>query len=228
MPVWTVAIETVATAGSVALLCGDELHTEHVLPPALRSAKTLAAAVRSIWTEAGRPPVSLVAVAKGPGSFTGLRVGVITAKALAYAWGAQLIGVNSLDSVAAQAPTATRPGDLLDVILEAQRQELFVASFQALESRQWERKMTDIVTPVEKWLPNVPQLVSGPPLKKLREKIPDPVQIAPEATWNPTAATVGRLAIQQQRAGAADELWTLVPHYIRPTYADEKRGQTHG
>ena len=96
MTAWTLALETVATAGSVALLQGDTLHSERQLPPAARSARTLTAVIQDLWNVAGKPKIQLIGVASGPGSFTGLRVGITTAKTLAFAWNAKLIGINTL------------------------------------------------------------------------------------------------------------------------------------
>jgi tRNA threonylcarbamoyladenosine biosynthesis protein TsaB len=227
---WTVAIETVATAGSVALLrhdnYGEELAAEMILPADTRSAKTLAAAIQKIWHEAGKPPIELVAVANGPGSFTGLRVGVITAKTLAYAWQSQLLGVNTLDAIAAQVPVENTASGKLHVVLEAQRQELFIATFQAVfhggESGRWERTGPDAIISTSDWLTNLQhEQVAGPALKKLREKLPSTVTAAADNLCHPHAATVARLGRERQQAGAADELWTLLPHYLRVSYAEE-------
>jgi len=83
------ALETSDTAGSAALLDGERLLAEKLLAQGQRSARALAPAVRELLTDAGWQPkdVELVAVTVGPGSFTGLRVGVTTAKAFAYAAG---------------------------------------------------------------------------------------------------------------------------------------------
>ncbi len=223
-PEWTIAIETVATAGSVALLQGDTLIAETILPAETRSAKTLAAAIQKIWHAAGKPPIALVAVANGPGSFTGLRVGVITAKTLAYAWQAHLLGVNTLDAIAAQVPVENGPGSQLHVILEAQRQELFLATFRASETGRWERIAPDEIIATTQWLAHLQQEhVAGPALKKLREKLPPTVHIAADNLCHPQAKTVAQLGRERQHAGAADELWTLVPHYVRVSYAEEAK-----
>lgn len=223
---WTVAIETVATSGSVALLrhdnYGEELAAQTMLPADTRSAKTLAAAIQKIWHAAGKPPIELVAVANGPGSFTGLRVGVITAKTLAYAWQAQLLGVNTLDAIAAQIPVENTANGKLHVVLDAQRQELFVATFQALETGHWKRTAPDAIISTSDWLANLQhEQVAGPALKKLREKLPSTVTAAADNLCHAHAATVARLGRQRQQAGAADELWTLLPHYLRVSYAEE-------
>lgn len=229
MPLWTIAIETVATAGSVALLRDDELVAEAALPPESRSARTLAAAVQNLWLAAGKPAISLVAVAKGPGSFTGLRVGVTTAKALAYAWQATLLGVNTLDAIAAQCAPSK---GLLDVILDAQRQELFVARFQSLKTGNenavypWQRLADDAIVLSQDWLGGLsPQTqVAGPALAKLRNRLLESVSVIPESVWHPRAETIARLARCAHLSGAVNELWTLVPHYGRVSYAEEKAG----
>lgn len=219
---WTVAIETVATAGSVALLQGDTLIAETILPAETRSAKTLAAAIQKIWHTAGKPPIQLVAVANGPGSFTGLRVGVITAKTLAYAWQAQLLGVNTLDAIAAQVPVVNGSSGKLQVVLEAQRQELFLATYQALVNGHWERTAPDAIITTADWLANLQtEHVAGPALKKLREKLPPAINVAADNLCHPQAKTVAQLGRERQQTGAADELWTLLPHYLRVSYAEE-------
>ncbi|HBO44409.1 MAG TPA: tRNA (adenosine(37)-N6)-threonylcarbamoyltransferase complex dimerization subunit type 1 TsaB, partial [Planctomycetaceae bacterium] len=85
------AIETTERVGTVALSEGDRLVVQRSLDAGQRSAQSLAPAVVQTLADAGWKPedVELVAVTVGPGSFTGLRVGVTTAKTFAYGVGAQ-------------------------------------------------------------------------------------------------------------------------------------------
>ncbi len=224
---WVLAIETVATAGSVALCRGGDLQEARVLPPESRSARTLAAAVRDVWQTAGRPAISLVAVASGPGSFTGLRVGITTAKALAYAWAAKLVGVSTLDAIAAGVEglgVGGRESVTLQVVLEAQRKELFVGVYEDLAGR-WSRTATDRIVGVDGWLQTLTpgMLVCGSPLHKLRDRLPADVEVAPETTWHSHATSVGLMGRAKHQAGASDELWSLAPNYLRPSYAEEKK-----
>src|SRR5688572_22548430 len=103
------AIETTTFTGSIALLDEDRIVAEARLPDELRSAQSLAPAIQTLLSHAGWPvnSLNLIAVAQGPGSFTGLRVGVTTAKTLAYALEAEVLGVDTLDVVAAQAQPIT-------------------------------------------------------------------------------------------------------------------------
>ena len=126
------AIETSGRHGSVATLCGgvdgSRLIHQIALGGEQRTAQALAPAIQSLLRESDWSPssVELVAVAVGPGSFTGLRIGVTTAKAFAYAVGAEVIGINTLVALAHQSPALNGP---LWAVLDAQRQELFAAKF---------------------------------------------------------------------------------------------------
>src|SRR5690606_34842805 len=97
-------------AGSVALLDDGKLIDARRLPDRPRSAATLAPALDELFQSTGIAParIGAVAVATGPGSFTGLRVGVATAKMLAYAVGAKIVGVDTLEVIAQQAPEDCR------------------------------------------------------------------------------------------------------------------------
>ena len=115
------ALETSGSSGSVAALDEGRLIVERPLAAGSRSAQSLAPGIDSLLAEVGWlvGGVDLVAVTQGPGSFTGLRIGVTTAKALAYAGETQVIGVNTLEVIARQAAAprsddrAARSGRLL-------------------------------------------------------------------------------------------------------------------
>src|SRR5687768_12135976 len=100
------ALETSGLSGEVALLEGERVIAEQWLDPGQRTARSLAPGMKQILQTAGWQPrdVQLVAVTIGPGSFTGLRVGVTAAKTLAYAVGCEVMGVDTLEVIAAQAP----------------------------------------------------------------------------------------------------------------------------
>jgi tRNA threonylcarbamoyladenosine biosynthesis protein TsaB len=221
------AIETSGYHGSVALLTaaddGVQLVNQTALTGDQRTAAALAPALRQLLREADWPPASieLVAVAVGPGSFTGLRIGVTTAKTFAYAAGASIVGVDTLDVLAAQA----RPSDAcLCSIMDAQRQELFAARFQNVGSH-WKKVSETSIVAQDSWLAQLRQgeCVIGPALRKLAPRLPPGVVSAPDDVWEPTAETVGRVAWHAYQAGHRDDLWKLMPNYYRPSAAEEKR-----
>jgi tRNA threonylcarbamoyladenosine biosynthesis protein TsaB len=224
-PVRILAIETSGRDASLALrvACdGDgaaRLVGEVAVTGPERTAQILAPRLNELLQSTGWPAttIRLVIVAVGPGSFTGLRIGVTTAKTLAYAVGAEVIGVNTLAVIACQAPRSAAP---LWVVMDAQRQELFAAKFDG------ERKPigeTQILAQAE-WLSALApgDRVTGPGLKRMRPLLPTGVEVVDESHWQPKAAAVGQLGWRDYRAGRRDDLWKLVPLYYRPSAAEEK------
>jgi tRNA threonylcarbamoyladenosine biosynthesis protein TsaB len=219
------AIETTAFTGSIALLEDDRVIAESRLPDELRSAQSLAPAIESLLANTGWPvsTLNLIAVAQGPGSFTGLRVGVTTTKTLAYAIGAEVMGIDTLEVLAAQAgesPARIHP------VLDAQRGQLFTAAFTWSEGQAFPlRQSATAIADLSPWLAGLQRddVVIGPVLTKLHSQIPDMVVRADSARCDPQAATVGRLAFRDYHAGRRDDLWKLVPHYHRLSAAEEKK-----
>lgn len=222
-----IAIETSGRHGSVAALRGEAERAELIGQIALgderRTAQALAPALRELLTQLDWTPqsVELVAVAVGPGSFTGLRIGVTTAKTFAYAVGASSIGVNSLAVIAAQAPASPAP---LWAALDAQRQELFVAKFVADEGRSMPIDCETTIVSRDLWLSQLKagDRVSGPPLGTIRTTLPDSVVVLPEELWQPMAAAVGQIGWRAYQSGRRDDVWKLVPRYYRKSAAEEK------
>ncbi|REK19529.1 MAG: tRNA (adenosine(37)-N6)-threonylcarbamoyltransferase complex dimerization subunit type 1 TsaB [Planctomycetota bacterium] len=217
------AIETIETAGSVALLDGQHLVAETRLDASRRSARTLAPGIHDLLFGAGWTPreVELVAVATGPGSFTGLRIGVTTAKSFAYATGCGAVGVNSLLAIAERMPAATAA---FHVVLDAQRNELFVGDFtRAADGRLSGEETTRIVT-AEAWIAELPAgaIVTGPGLTKWAQRLGGKAILVEESLWHPTASAVGRLGLAGQQGGGRARPLELVPRYFRRTAAEEQ------
>lgn len=181
--------------------------------------------------------IELVAVSVGPGLFTGLRVGVVTAKSLAYSIGAELIGVNTLETIAAQTIEAMdNQSEIHNVnrvvrpVLNAQRKQLFCGRYIAGAESNWaiDQSKPDEILDRKEWInglqPN--DVVSGlglaPVVEQVQTQCPG-VLVAPESTWQPTAAPVGKLALSHFQSGRRDDLWKLEPVYFRPSAAEEVR-----
>ncbi len=223
------AIETADLRGSVALLQRDQLLAERTLDAQRRSARSLAPAIAELLDEAGWRPqdVQLVAVATGPGSFTGLRIGVTTAKAFAYAASCQVIDVHTLEAIAARADANV---SRLWVVLDAERGELFAAEFARTADGALREVAPTSIVAHEAWLASLApgSVVTGPGLERLQDRLPSGVTIIEPALWAPIASVVGRLGWQHYEAGQRADVFALVPQYFRRTAAEEKRDRATG
>jgi tRNA threonylcarbamoyladenosine biosynthesis protein TsaB len=233
------ALETSGQAGAIAAAEGPRLLAEHVLDRQQRSARSLAPGIRQLLTTIGWriTDIELVAVTIGPGSFTGLRVGVTTAKTLGYALGARCVGLNTLEVIAAQ---CRRDVPRLAVAMDAQRGQVFAALCEHAEfaidatSEKFETGWRMITGPsvmdTEQWLYSLSSgvAVSGPALVKLAKQVPAGVTIIETDDWEPRAATVAALAWRRHLAGGYDDVWKLTPLYLRKSAAEEKWEQRRG
>ena len=129
------ALETTDVSGSVALCDGGQIVGRRFLASEQRSAQTLAPTIKALLQEYGWKPseVDVVGVAVGPGSFTGLRVGVTTGKMFAWATNARIVGVDALDVVVesivrSDVLSATAPS-VLSVGIDAQRGDAAVRRY---------------------------------------------------------------------------------------------------
>jgi len=146
------AFDTATRATTVALSLGDDriLHVRDDPPPGQRPghATHLLAMIAGLLAQAGIgwPQVQRIAVGVGPGTFTGLRIGIATARALARARDIPLVGVSTLQSLALAAP---RPGsvgvpaglDTVLAVLDARRGEVFAASWRIDEAGEFDRAL---------------------------------------------------------------------------------------
>jgi tRNA threonylcarbamoyladenosine biosynthesis protein TsaB len=236
------AIETTDQAGSAALMEGERAVAERRLEPRERSAQWLAPAIRDLLAAGAWQPsdVRLIGVAIGPGSFTGLRVGVTTAKTFAYAVGCDVIGVPTLEVIAAQVAAEMPPGSkqlprpqiaaVLSVVLDAGRQQVFSARFRPIADGRLEWMEPTALVDDAVWLAGLQpgELIAGPGLRKFSDRLPKNAIVAPTQLWAPGAATVGRLALGRYQSGQRDDLWSLAPQYFRASAAEEKAAAAKG
>jgi tRNA threonylcarbamoyladenosine biosynthesis protein TsaB len=217
------ALETSDLTGSVALAADGKVLAELQLDPQQRSAQSLAPAIKRVLEQVGWQAceIQLLAVTLGPGSFTGLRVGVTMAKILAYAAGAEVLGIGTLEAIAAAAPAHV---SAIAVAVDAQRGDVVAQRFQRGATGWPESTGEAALLPLEEWLAALPPgvAVSGPVLKKLTGPLPAGLTMLDRACWYPVAGNVAQLAYRDYLAGRRDDLWKLLPIYSRPSAAEEK------
>ncbi len=221
------SLETSGNSGSVAALEDREVLAELQLPEGARSAQTLVPTIETLLGNLGWKiaQIQLFAVTSGPGSFTSLRIGVSTAKALAYAVGAEIIGVHTLEAIARQVPGEPAR---VKAVVDAQRDQLFAAELRRTApgpsgggfQTPWATEVIDN----RPWLDalQVGDVVSGPGLRRLLGRVPAGVVIVEPGLWMPSAGVVGQIGFEQYSAGQRDDVFQLVPQYFRRTAAEEQ------
>jgi tRNA threonylcarbamoyladenosine biosynthesis protein TsaB len=214
-------IETSGRVGRVGLAVGPGMIAESVLDATRRHARDLAPAVADVLRGQGWAARELggVLVSLGPGSYTGLRVGVMSAKALAYATGCPAVGVPTFHATARQAVV---PGNELDVIAEAQQEKLYVQRFarngpdgrfapagelHIVPGRLWaEQRRPDVA-------------VSGPGLRTAQRFLPPGTPAEP---CEPGLAGLLAVGWERYTSGVRDAVLALEPIYLRPSSAEEQ------
>jgi tRNA threonylcarbamoyladenosine biosynthesis protein TsaB len=173
--------------------------------------------------------VDAVAVSSGPGSFSGLRVGLSVAKGLACATGVRVIPVPTLAALARSLHPARLPASQREqticTLLDAHKGELYAATF-APAAQGGERLTPDTVVTAEALLPHLPLpcLILGDAVVTygafLRERLGDAVTLLPFDAYAPRGGAVAALAAESLPAGAGTDATHLEPCYIRPSYAE--------
>lgn len=217
------ALETTDPVGSVAAMADGKLLLEMDLNPQQRSARSLPPGIKTLLERVGwkSADVQLVALTIGPGSFTGLRVGVTMAKTFAYSVGAEVFSVNTLDAIAEAAPANV---SALTAIIDAQRGDIVVRSYIRDLEGCINPTGDQRLLPIDQWLEELPvgMAVAGPVLSKIASRLPEHVTMLGHEYWTPRAGMVAKLAHRQYAAGRRDDLWTLLPQYSRRSAAEEK------
>lgn len=195
-------------------------------------AVSLLAMIDTLLAQAGWSidDLSAVAVSAGPGSFTGLRVGLSTAKGLAFARGIDLVAVPTLEALAS---TVGSDYPQVTPILDARKDELYVASFRAApagaDPSRLLRQVDDCLLPLDRLFERVPHpgAVLGDAVLRYGERFAahwgQAATVLPFETFGPRGSAVAALGARQLASGGAAPLATIEPFYIRPSEAETKR-----
>ena len=219
------AIDTSTSQLTVALALGDHHFAGDPSPAdGGRHGRQLLPVIAALLGAARITPRELdaVAVGLGPGSYTGLRVGLTAAKTLAFALGKPLIGIDSFEAVARNAPSAART---IHVVGDAQRGDLYVEEFARADPDQPPVRLGPIrLAAVAAWATTPPAdtWVLGPALDRLRIDWPAQVHVGTVAQGHPATAALLALGIDAARAGRFVDPATIEPAYIRRSAAEDQ------
>jgi tRNA threonylcarbamoyladenosine biosynthesis protein TsaB len=152
-------------------------------------------------------------VSRGPGSFTGVRIGVLAAKSLAWTLVRPLAGVPTFEALAAGSG-AERAG----VVIDARIRQVYFTLLRREDGR-WRAELPDQVAPPADAAARLPAGITlvGTALRTWPDAFPRTRFVwAPEETWEPRAAVVARLGEERfRREGRGDDVLGLEPYYLR-------------
>jgi tRNA threonylcarbamoyladenosine biosynthesis protein TsaB len=225
------AIETATEACSVALLCGDALLDRSELAPR-RHAELVLPMAEELLSEAGitRRQLDAIAVGRGPGAFTGVRLAISVAQGLALALDIPVVPVSSLATLAMQAP---RNGAAIIAAIDARREEIYTGTFRfgpdgGVEPLGLEHVLpaSDLILPrAEAW--NVLGTGWRAYGDAIRARLPSPPRWA-DGDRYPQACDVARLAAPLFAAGKGVAPERALPVYLRDKVAltlEEQHGR---
>ena len=166
--------------------------------------------------------VEAVAVSIGPGSFTGLRIGLALAKGLAFAGGLPLAAVPTLEALAWVAEAA--PGTTICAALDARKREVYAALFRA-GPRGPERLTPDLALSPEALAARLepPCVLVGDATEVYATTLGPCAVVRPFATHHPRGGVIARLGGERLAAGEAAALGELEPVYVRGADAELPR-----
>lgn len=214
------AVETSTLAGGVAVLDDDRVLGEYLLDVRVTHSERLMVAVDRVLTDAGLRIEDLdgLAVASGPGSFTGLRIGLGTVKGLAFARALPIAAVPTLDAMAAGVPFAELP---VVPVIEARKGEIYTSRYRwdgAGMCREWDYLAlapAELAARLEE-----PTILVGDGAASIVSPF---ARLAPVARRLPSPSVVGQLGLERLARGETVAVADLVPFYLRPSEAELRR-----
>jgi tRNA threonylcarbamoyladenosine biosynthesis protein TsaB len=236
------SLDTTTRAGSVALVDAGRIVEERSGDPSRTHAERLPGEMIALldahrWTLAD---VELFAVASGPGSFTGLRIGIATIQGAAFVHQRRIAAVSALEALAHAASTRAQPGDFIGAWIDAHRHDVFSALYRVNDAELFEAgRVSEIEGPqvgppaeaLERWrlsAPRTPLPIVGDGAVLYAELVATPVGSGDPAARvvQPTpllAGAIGLIALARARAGTTVEAAGVQPLYVRRPDAEVAR-----
>jgi tRNA threonylcarbamoyladenosine biosynthesis protein TsaB len=225
-------IDTSTRCGSVGLIEDEWVISEYLLNIPVTHSERLLSAIELTLREAKCPVEDLDgwAISLGPGSFTGLRIGVSTVKGLAFATGKPVAGVPTLDGLASLISSTPY---LICPILDARKKEVYTAFYRYNEENSLTRisayqaiRPGDLVKKIEG-----KTIFIGDAVKTygdyLRDFLPSKATFPPASLNLSHGSAVAKLGLELLRKKEYLDLSTFTPIYVRPSEAEIKWKETH-
>ncbi len=226
----TLAIDTATKVCAVALCRDTKILAEYNINMGMTHSEGLLPQLDQLLARTGvkKEEIELLAVSMGPGSFTGLRIGLATAEAMAYSWQCYLHGVDTLKALAYNIPLE---GKVLAPVLDAQKGNFYQALYAWRKGELVELAPVAVVSRDEALAriaeQGAPALLLGECEKLVKAGLPDFVQPAPESLRMPKGSSVALAAQADFDAENDKKIFGLEPYYIRRSEAEELWEKKH-
>lgn len=213
------AFDTSNQTLTVALLIGESLQAETTLTIKKNHSISLMPVIDFLMQQVGWQPADLerIVVAQGPGSYTGLRVAVATAKTLAYSLNIELVGVSSLQVLAL--PVVSEA--VLIPLIDARRQHAYVGFYQEGQAIA-DDTYAHIDTIIE-WAKAYETVIFVGEVASFEERIAEELPQAMCQPTLPSAAAMGKIAVDWPSVDSN----AFLPHYLKKVEAEETWLKTH-
>ena len=226
------ALDTSTRAGSVAVVKDGRVLAERAGDPSRSHAERLPADALDLLAELGwsTADLDLFAVASGPGSFTGLRVGIATVQGLALVHGKRIVPVPALRALAEAAADGRPAGSKVAAWMDAHRHDVFSALYEiSATGSDTVATLSELDGPavgppadaLDRWrAAGLPQVICGDGASMYASMVPGTIVVLPHPAL---AGIVGRLAVVMAAAGAAVVPGGVLPLYVRRPDAEVLR-----
>ncbi len=221
------AIETSSLVSSVALMNTDMLLGEITVQAGLTHSEQLVPHIDTLLKlcNKNKKELTAIVVSIGPGSFTGLRIGMGTAKTMAYALNIPLYGIMTMDGLAYNVPYTDR---LISVIIDAQKKNVYESRYKWVNNtlqmvqEPIVKASTDVVEELRKGSEEV--LFLGDGIKRIISSLEvsdsPHLLVASVSDRIPKASSLLRAASSRMESEDCDDPRTLTPYYIRRSEAE--------
>ncbi|MBR4908620.1 MAG: tRNA (adenosine(37)-N6)-threonylcarbamoyltransferase complex dimerization subunit type 1 TsaB [Acidaminococcaceae bacterium] len=225
----TLALDTATGVCTVGLVRDGHVLAEYDISVGLTHSEGLMPQVDQMFARTGikKEEIDRIAVSIGPGSFTGLRIGLAAAEAMAYAWQCGICGVNTLEALAWNIPVE---GIVLAPVLDAQKGNYYTAFYEWVGGELKERQPVEMAD-ADMLLDQLrvfgkPVLLLGECKRLMQIPLPEGISVVPEQVRLPKASSVA-LASEGMKALTGEGVFSLRPYYIRKSEAEELWEKRH-
>ncbi len=213
-------VDTSTTVCTVALYNGEKILANLALDNGFTHSQTMMVQIEFLLHSANIMPKDLtgIAVSTGPGSFTGLRIGIATAKTMAYALKIPIVGIDTMLSLAYNMPVFN---SFLSPLIDGQKGNFYQTIYK------WEDKLMQVAPMQLKTYQEALDTLSGFDEKcfllgdvKNDIVLPENVFLAPKQLIKPCAKSIAILGYERIKQNDIDDMFELEPYYVKKSEAE--------